>query len=173
MRVYLIVLLAFVSQAGLAQQNNQLAVVQQKMQALKWVAGNWQGPSYLISGDGTKREFIQAEKNEVKLKNSILLLNEAGFIGQDTIFQNIVVLGYDAVKSEYTLQAYTKEGLQLGGNVEVQDKKMIWRIEFPGNLIRYSIQLNEKGQWVQKGEGSTDNGQKWVPFFESTLDRLH
>ena len=106
MRVYFFLLL-FVCQAGLAQ-DNQLPEVQQKMQALKWLAGKWQGPVYLTGAAGTKREFIQAENCEAKLKKSIPVLNEIAFLGRDTIFQNMVVLGYDAAKSKYILSLHQR-----------------------------------------------------------------
>jgi hypothetical protein len=96
------------------------------------------------------------------------LLNESA----STIFQNIGVLGYDASQTKYTLQAYTKERTQIDADVEAQDKEMIWRVQTPSHSIRYTIKLNEKGQWHQIGEVSTDAGQNWKPFFESTLSRL-
>lgn len=172
MRLYFLLSFLFVGPVAFAQQNNLLPVVQQKMQALQWVAGKWQGPLYLTGGDGAKHEFKQSVAFTPKVKNSVLLLNEAGFLGQDTIFQNIGLLSYDALQAKYTLKAYTKEGTQVDAEVEVQDKMMIWRVKIPGSIIRYTIRLNEKGQWHQLGEGSTDEGQKWKPFFESTLSRL-
>jgi hypothetical protein len=36
--------------------------------------------------------------------------------------------------------------------------------------IRYTIELNEKGQWFEVGE-MTQDGQKWNKFFEMTLQR--
>jgi hypothetical protein len=172
MRAYLLMIFLFVSPAVFAQQANQLPAVQQKMQALNWLAGKWQGPVFLNGGDGAKHEFIQTVKFSPKLKNSVLLLDEAAFLGQDTIFQNIGVLGYDVAQSKYTFMAYTKEGTQFDVDLEVLNKKMIWRIQIPGNIIRYTIQLNDKGQWHQIGEGSADAGKVWKTFFESTLTRL-
>lgn len=172
MRAYLLVLFLLVSPVVFAQQSNHLPVVQQKMQALQWMAGKWQGPLSLTGGDGQKYEFTQRVEFSPKLKNSVLLLNEAAFRGQDTVFQNVGVLSYDAAQSKYDIQAYTREGNQIEAQVEALDKKMIWRINMPGSVIRYTIRLNEKGQWHQIGEGSTDNGKIWKPFFESTLTRL-
>ena len=172
MRAYLLVLFLLVSPAVFAQPTNYLPVVQQKMQVLQWMAGKWQGPVYLTGGDGQKHEFTQRVEFSPKLKNSVLVLNEAAFRGQDTVFQNIGVLSFNAAQSKYDIQAYTKEGTQIEAEVEALDKKMVWRILLPGTIIRYTINLNEKGQWHQIGEGSTDDGKIWKPFFESTLTRL-
>lgn len=101
------------------------------------------------------------------------MLNEAATKGQDTLFQNIGVLSYNNLLSKYTLQAYTNEGHHIDVYVEARDKTMIWRIHIPNNIIRYTIKLNEKGQWHQIGDSSADEGKSWNPFFESTLSRIN
>jgi hypothetical protein len=88
------------------------------------------------------------------------------------VLQNIGVLGYNVLQPKYTLQAYTKDGSQLDADVEVLDKKLVWRIANPGYLMRYTAALNQKGQWHQVGEASTDEGKTWTPFFESILSRV-
>ncbi len=142
------------------------------MQALKWIAGKWQGTVSIMGGEGSKQEYKQTVEFTPKLKNSVLLFTEAANRRQDTVFQNIGVLGYDALRSKYTIQAYTNGGMQIEADVEVQDKKMIWRLPLSSNLIRYTITLNEKGQWHQVGEGSADAGQTWTLFFESRLSPI-
>jgi hypothetical protein len=92
--------------------------------------------------------------------------------GQDTLFQNLGMLTYNTSQSQYSLLAYTNGGTQVQAQVEALDKKMIWHIQVPGYQVRYTIKLNEKGQWHQIGEMSTDEGQKWNSFFESTLTRV-
>ncbi|CAA9263867.1 MAG: hypothetical protein AVDCRST_MAG95-2420 [uncultured Adhaeribacter sp.] len=171
-RLYLLLICLLVNTAIYAQSASQLPVVQQKMQALKWITGKWQGTVSIMGGDGSKQEYKQTIEFTPKLKKSVFQFNEAASRGQDTIFQNIGMLSYDALKSKYTIQAYTNGGIQIEADVEVQDKKIIWRVPVAGNLIRYTITLNEKGQWHQIGEGSGDAGQNWTTFFESTLSLL-
>jgi hypothetical protein len=60
--------------------------------------------------------------------------------------------------------------MQIQADVEVQDKKMVWQLPLASTLLRYTITLNEKGQWHQIGEGSGDAGQNWTLFFESKLN---
>ena len=168
-RLYFLVIILFVSTVIFAQPVNKLHVVQQKMQALKWITGKWQGTVSIMVGDGSKQEYKQTVEFTPKLKNSVFQFNEAASRGQDTVFQNIGMLSYDPLKSKYTILAYTDGGIQIEADVEVQDKKMIWRVPVAGNLLRYTITLNEKGQWHQVGEGSGDAGQNWTNFFESKL----
>ncbi|QMU26688.1 DUF1579 family protein [Adhaeribacter radiodurans] len=167
--LYVLIISLLVSTFTFAQSANYLPAVQQKIQALKWVTGKWQGTVSIMGPDGSKQEYQQTVEFRPKLKNSILQFTEAANRGQDTVFQNIGMLGYDALKSKYTIQAYTNGGMQIQADVEVQDKKMIWRLPLPNTLIRYTITLNEKGQWHQIGEGSADDGQTWNLFFESKL----
>ncbi len=168
-RLYFLIVSLFVNTTIFAQSANQLPVVQQKMQALKWVSGKWQGTVSILGGDGAKQEYQQTVEFTPKLKKSVFQFAEVASRGQDTIFQNIGMLSYDALKSKYTILAYTNGGIQIEADVEVLDKKMIWRVPVAGNLIRYTITLNEKGQWHQVGEGSGDAGQNWTLFFESKL----
>lgn len=171
-RLYFVITLILISTIAFSQTGNQLPTVQQKMQALKWIVGKWQGPVYIMGGDGTKQEFKQTVEFAPKLKNSVLVLSESAVRGQDTVFQNIGVFSFDFAQSKYNLKAYTLEGPQIEAEVEVQDKKMIWRVPISGTIIRYTIHLNQKGQWHQIGEASTDTGKTWNSFFESTLSRI-
>lgn len=40
-----------------------------------------------------------------------------------------------------------------------------------GGTIRYTIVLNDKGEWFEIGERSTD-GVAWTKFFEMTLQKV-
>ena len=48
---------------------------------------------------------------------------------------------------------------------------MQWAMETPGGQIRYTITLNDAGQWFEIGEMSQD-GETWRQIFEMTLDRV-
>lgn len=172
MRVYLLIMFLFVCPLAIAQQANPLPIVQQKMQALQWLTGKWKGTVHINGGDGNKQEFNHALEFANKLNSTVLLINETMVQGQNTIAQNIGLLGYDVSQSKYNLQAYTKDGAFINADVEALDKKMIWHIHFSGRIVQYTATLNEKGQWHQIGEISSDEGKTWNNFFESTLTRL-
>lgn len=172
MRHYLLLLFLFVCPLVFAQPAAILPAVQQKIQALTWLTGKWQGTLHITGQDGIKQEFKHNLEFAPKLKNSLLLIDEWAVQGNDTVLQNIGILGYNALQPKYTLQAYTKDGAQIDAEVEVLDKKMVWRIVNVGYMLRYTATLNPKGQWYQIGEVSTDEGKRWTPFFESTLNRI-
>ncbi len=173
MRAYLLMMFLLVCPVAIAQQGNSLPIVQQKMQALKWLTGKWQGTVSINGADGKRQEAKHTLEFANKLNNTVLLINESAIRGQDTVAQNIGLFGYNVLQSKYNLQAYTNDGAQMDAYVEVLDKKLIWRIHFSGHIIRYTAKLNEKGQWYQIGEMSADEGKMWQPFFESTLTRIN
>lgn len=172
MRTFLFLMLLLISQIVFAQHTNPLPTVQQKMQALKWLTGEWQGTAFVKGPDGKKQEFKQTLEFATKLNKTVLLINESSIQGQDTVSQAIGFLGYNFNQSKYNLEAFTKDGVQVEAYVEVLDNKIIWRYHFPGHIIRFTANLNEKGQWHQIGEMSADEGKVWTPFFESTLTRV-
>ncbi|KAA5546385.1 hypothetical protein [Adhaeribacter rhizoryzae] len=173
LRLSFVILLLLISPVVFAQQANPLPIVQQKMQALKWLTGKWQGTASIKGQDGQKQEVKHTLAFVNNLDNTVLLLNESLMQGQDKVAQNIGLLGYNVLQSKYNLQAYTNDGAYIDAYVEVLEKKIIWRIHFSGHIIRYTARLNEKGQWYQTGEMSADEGKIWAPFFESTLTRIN
>ena len=49
----------------------------------------------------------------------------------------------------------------------MKEGKFYW---FPNEQVRYIITLNEKGQWFEIGEYNM--GDRWIQFFEMTLDKV-
>ena len=55
--------------------------------------------------------------------------------------------------------------------IPLQEKTVQWSIPTPGQNIRFTMNLNEKDQWLETGEFSPD-GNKWMKFFEMKLQRV-
>ena len=171
-RLALIFFPVLISQWAMAQQGNPLPVVQQKMKALEWVSGKWEGTAYL-NGQGSSRQEVSHHLEFAdQLNGTVLYLTEKAILHQDALFENIGLLGYDVIQSRYSLQAYTNGGAKMDAYVEVFDNKMVWRIHAAGNIYKYTAYLNDKGQWHQVGEVTADEGKSWQPFFESLLNRV-
>jgi hypothetical protein len=70
------------------------------------------------------------------------------------------------------MRAYRADGQRVDADVKVAPNEMVWGFDDPRiGRIRYTMRLNEKGQWHEVGEVSRDAGQSWFQFFEMTLDR--
>ena len=66
---------------------------------------------------------------------------------------------------------FTAEGRQTDTEAKVGANTMEWGLAIPQpGRMRYTIKLNEKGEWFEVGE-MTQDGQTWHTFFEMTLQR--
>jgi hypothetical protein len=172
MRYFLAMLFIMIGSIAFAQQGNPLPIVHQKMQALKWLSGKWEGTAYLIGQGGSKQEINHYLEFSPQLDGTVFLITENALVAQDTLFQNVGFLGYDFLQSKYNLHAFTNGGAQMEAYVEVWDDRMIWRFHAAGHIYRYTAHLNKQNQWRQVAEVSSDEGKSWTSFLESTLDRV-
>lgn len=47
-----------------------------------------------------------------------------------------------------------------------------WSMTDPrAGIIRYDMELDAEGRWVEKGVMSRDDGKSWISFFEMTLSK--
>ncbi|WP_439882646.1 hypothetical protein ACSX1A_05635 [Pontibacter sp. MBLB2868] len=147
--------------------------VQEKMQALNWLTGKWQGQGWMSYGPNQKQTFDQTENIQYKLDNTLLQIEGLGKNGNRTIHDALALVSYNINTGKYTFNSYTAEGRQTSADATVENKKLIWQMEAgPNRKIRYTIWLDDKNQWQEIGEMSTDNGQNWNKFFEMTLQKV-
>jgi len=171
-RGFVAFLIGMSSLSAVAQQGNPLPIVHQKMEALKWLSGEWEGTAFLLGQDGRRQEVTHQLAFEPQLEGTMFLINENVRLAGDTLFQNLAFFGYDVLHSQYNLHAFTSGGVQMSAYVEVLEDKMIWRFHSSGHIYRYTAHLTTQGQWHQIGEVSSDEGKSWVPFLESMLNRV-
>ncbi|MDX1644311.1 MAG: hypothetical protein R3244_08150, partial [Thermoanaerobaculia bacterium] len=55
--------------------------------------------------------------------------------------------------------------------LEVRDDGFVWSQEIPVGMTRYTMQLDDRGRWVETGQISRDGGETWHAFFGMTLTR--
>ncbi|MEJ8803890.1 hypothetical protein [Pontibacter sp. H249] len=148
--------------------------VQEKMKALNWITGKWQGQGWMSYGPNQKHTFTQTEDIQYKLDNTVMQIEGLGKKDGKTIHDALALMTYDINKGAYTFHSYTSEGrYQTDADVTVEDKKFIWQMNNnPNRQIRYTIWLDDKNQWQEIGEMSTDKGQTWNKFFEMTLEKV-
>ena len=60
----------------------------------------------------------------------------------------------------------------VDAEVDLAPNKLVWKFRLPGvGDTRYTIVLNDQGQWFEIGEVQKD-GSEWRKFFETTLTRV-
>lgn len=175
MKNLLFILCLLLSQVALAQApNSPKATVQEKMEALNWITGKWQGQGWMSFGPEQKHTFTQTEDIRYKLDNTVLQIEGLGKNNNRTIHDALALMTYDAARGQYTFHSYTAEGRhQTDAAVTVEDKKFTWQMNSgPNRKIRYTIWLDEQNRWQEIGETSSD-GQTWSKFFEMTLTKVN
>lgn len=142
------------------------------MNKLSFMFGEWEGTGWMQMG---------ASKSEYKVKESVhpraggTVVSFEG-IGSDKTTGRVGhnaygVLGYDVEKKEYSLRSYVMNGRSGLFPVKVGDRSIIWEMNAGPRQVRYSISIDAKGQWVEKGEVKLD-GDRWMQFMEMTLKKI-
>jgi hypothetical protein len=146
----------------------------EEMKKLDFLVGRWEGTGRMQMGPGAQEEARVTEIVQPKLGGAIVMIEGIGRVGEDDriVHHALGVISFDAQAKEYRMRAYRADGRFVDPVIELQEKKIVWSFDDPrAGSIRYTITINEKGQWREIGEMSRDGGKTWNPFFEMTLDR--
>jgi len=149
-----------------------------QMKRLDFWIGEWKGDGWIEMIPGQRHTFVQTESVQPKLGGVLLLIEGLGkrkaMPGEsEAVSHNaLAVVSYDGVSKTYRFRSYIMQGHSLETEAKVGDKRVEWSMPGPGGgTIRYTITLNDKGQWFEIGERSAD-GKVWTRFFEMTLQRV-
>ncbi len=142
------------------------------MKKLDFLVGHWEGEGWSEYRPGQRHPFQSIEIVESKLGGELLLIEGLHKNGEATVHHAFAMLSYDTRAGQYRFRSYLSG--RGGGNFEAkapEEGVMQWGMETPGGQIRYTITLNDAGQWFEVGEMSQD-GETWRQIFEMTLDRV-
>ncbi len=149
-----------------------------EMKKLDFLTGEWKGEGWIEMGPGGRSTFKQTEAVQSKLNGTVIIVEGLGTgklagSGQDGVVHNaLAVISYDSAARKYLFRAFRADGNYIDANATVGDKNLIWGFKSPqGAEIKYTIKLNDAGQWLEIGEFSMD-GKQWRKFFEMTLQRI-
>ena len=132
---------------------------------------------YEASGTNPPQEVIWSADVRYNLGPSILLIDERGseIASPDSTTRAVlVVVQWDPSAKNYLgrLHFSSKDGAgSVEGQASVQGETFVLQTNSPTQISRYTVRLNEKGQWHEVGESSRDGGKSWRRFFEMTLTR--
>jgi hypothetical protein len=110
----------------------------------------------------------------MKLDGLVCLVEGEGKSKTDgaTVHKALALVSYDQQARIFRWRAFTAEGRQTDAEAKVGEKSLEWGFEIPQRgRIRYTLKLNENGEWIEIGEMSPE-GQTWFTFFEMTLRRV-
>lgn len=148
-----------------------------EMKRLDFLVGRWEGEGWIALRPGGRHTFRQAENVERKLDGAALLVEgvgrskDPGSAGA-VVHNAFAVVSYDRKAGAFRWYALRAGGDPVDTQLKVAENTLSWAAPNPGGGgARFTVRLNEKGQWVEVGEFSRD-GKTWQKFFEMTLDRV-
>lgn len=149
----------------------------EKLKAAHFLAGDWRGSGWYIS-QGKKLKFDQTENIQLKLDGTAMLIEGLGVIqgSEDynprNVHASLAVLVWNVDDEKYHMHAFRNDGGYADAIAEFPGKnKMTWGFKYPGTgEIRYTITIDEDGNWVETGEMSSD-GKQWNTQLEMTLKK--
>lgn len=171
----LIIALAFVETSFAQAPDFGGKVMVEKMKGLSFLVGEWSGSAKFYRG-GQTFEVQSSEKVEVKAGGTALFITGTHWMDRGgskvVIHDAAAMLTYDNAKSSYRLVSQLANGLSGSFEVKPEGKGIIWSAPAPdGATMRYTMRINEAGDWYEVGESSTD-GKAWTKVMELTLKKV-
>jgi hypothetical protein len=149
-----------------------------EMRKLDFLVGDWKGEASMQQGPGKGEQVIQTETVRSKLGGKLLLVEGLGKrklaegSAGDVVHDALGVVSWDEKSKKYRFDAWTLRGYVEAWFEAGDDNAARWGFSTPdGGRIRYSISLNDRGEWHEVGEFSRD-GNQWMQFMEMTLQRV-
>jgi hypothetical protein len=147
-----------------------------EMKQLDFLLGEWKGEGWIQMGPGGREPFVQTEIVRTKLGGSVITMDgharnpESG----KTVHEAFAVVAWDEQKNVHRMSAFVApQGKGVDTTLETGDRKAVWTMETPqGMRIRYTIRLNDKGEWHEVGEVLRPGTAEWRQFFEMTLRKV-
>lgn len=150
-----------------------------EMQKLAFLQGEWKGEAWIQMGPGEPEYVIQTERVTPKAGGKVLLIEGLGKrklangAAGDVVHDALAVISWNEEKKSYRFDTYVADKPGVDTMLEVTaPNTAVWGFTTPqGHKIRYTINLNKKGEWREVGEFSRD-GATWTKFFDMTLQKV-
>lgn len=157
--------------AALAQQPTG-EINKEKMKALSYLAGKWEGSGSMTGPGGQKESFSQKESISYELGGTILHIRGEGFDDSGVQRHNALgILYYDEKAAGYRMTSFLENGQRTTAEVALTPDGFDWWFTIEnGATIKYVITVKD-GVWTEKGYYSPD-GQAQYPYIDFQLKRI-
>ncbi len=150
-----------------------------EMGKLDFLVGEWKGEAWTQMGPGKRELVIQTEKVTAKAGGKTLLVEglgrrkmEDGSAGE-VVHDAIALIAWDKAKSTYRFIGHVAQRESVDTALDMTGPNtLVWGVDTPQGKARFTIRLNEQGQWNEVGEFSRDGGTNWMKFMEMTLTKI-
>jgi hypothetical protein len=144
----------------------------EEMRKLEFLIGDWAGEASVRMGPGEPQHVTQTETIQWKAAGEAMLIEGLGKDASGKVVHNAVAL----IHWDPELEAYRMNTVVAGRGagsavLEVTGaRNAVWRLEGPWGQQRYTIEVNDAGEWIESGEFSRD-GKTWMKTVEMKLKR--
>ncbi len=149
-----------------------------EMKKLDFLVGQWKGEGWMELRPGQRQTATVNESVQRKVEGTVLLIEGLGTTRMPgkpeevPIHKAFAIVDYDVTAKLFRLRAYRAGSGAIDTEPKVGDNSLVWGFrDARGGEVRFTIRLNEKGQWYEIGEYSSD-GKTWRKFLEMTLTRM-
>lgn len=177
MKVMIAIFFIVSSTVGLFAQSPE-TLQRAALQKLNWWVGEWRGEAWTSMGPARRDTTMMIETIKKNLDGMIVIIEGLGrrklpqMQEGEVVHHAFAVVSFNEKKGTYRWQSWRIPG-GIFNEVEptISDRGFQWSMETPRGKMKYTAKLNEKEQWEEIGEFSTD-GQTWRPFFGMLLNRV-
>ena len=165
----LLALTPFVVPVALAAQAHVAAPTQ--MQKLDFLVGEWRGEGWTMGRAG-RQTFAQTERVLRLVEGHVLVIEGLGKSSEGvTAHQAFAVVSYDSAAAKFKARTFrAADGTWRESDITVLERGFVWGFPTPQGQVRFTMNLNDAGQWHEIGEFSMD-GNTWRQFLEFTLSK--
>ena len=150
-----------------------------EMKKLDVLVGTWKGSGWVMTQTGRETSNI-TEVFQFKLGGQIAVVEGLG-LSKDVktgverkTHQAYGIFFYDKVSGKLKFRYYKAESGEEGETlIQIVDKGFTWGFDVneTGSKVKFTMRINEMGNWHEIGEFSRDGGKTWLKNFEMKLDR--
>jgi hypothetical protein len=142
------------------------------MKPIGFLVGSWKGTGWAMTREGRSTFTIQ-EKIEPKLDGGVFLVEGIGKDADGKVHHHaLAFFHFDKEAGHFKVKAFRKGSGYVDAKGEMKDGAFVWGFDpQQGGKVRFTMNLNDKGQWLETGEFSRD-GKEWMKMLEMTLDRV-
>lgn len=150
------------------------------MKSLESLVGTWKGTGWVMTQQGRQTSNI-TETFQYKLGGQIAVVDGIGISKDEKTglerltHQAYGVFSYDKDSGKIKFRYYKAETGEEGETlIQIVDKGITWGFDVSetGSKIKFTMRINEKGNWHEIGEFSRDNGKTWIKFMEMELSKV-
>jgi hypothetical protein len=142
------------------------------MRRLAFLVGSWTGNASVITGPDGPMKLIQTEEVQAKLAGLILTVEGTGRhpATGEVFFRAFATIAYDDEAKVYRFRSYNN-GRYLDTELKIGNKSFEWGYQAGPATVRFAMNLNGAGEWVEKGVVTT-NGKPPRQTFDMTVRRV-